>query len=64
MATFIENNRREQKTIIVSATYTLSDGSVQIIDVPVFMPNNEEDIQNALINRGATLEALLNQTNQ
>ena len=64
MATFAENNRTEQKTIIVNATYVLSDGSIQTVDVPVFMPQSEDDIQSALINRGETIEAILSQSNQ
>jgi len=60
MATFIENNRRDQVTTIINVTYTLSDGSQVTLDVPIFMPQSEDDIQLGLTNRGITEEIKLN----
>ena len=60
MATYVENNRRDQVTTIVNVTYTLSDGSQVTLDVPVFMPQSEDDIQLGLTNRGITEEIKLN----
>lgn len=54
MATYIELSRRDQITTIVTTQYTLSDGSVIVVDVPIFMPTGEDDIKLGLTNRGVT----------
>lgn len=64
MTTYIENNRRDQVTTFVNVTYTLSDGSQVTLDVPIFMPNSEDDIQVALSNRGITEDNKLNPPSQ
>ena len=56
MAEYIELSRRDQITTIVTTQYTLSDGSVIVIDVPIFMPQSEDDITLGLTNRGITEE--------
>ena len=59
MANFTENSRTQQITEAVNVTYTLSDGSTQTVDVSIFMPKSEDDIQQGIINRGITLEQQL-----
>jgi len=54
MAEYIELSRRNQITTIVTTQYTLSDGSVITIDVPIFIPQSEDDITTGLTNRGIT----------
>lgn len=56
MATYIELSRRDQITTIVTTQYTLSDGSVIVVDVPIFMPQSENDITLGITNRGITEE--------
>jgi len=45
-------DRREQLTIITTVEYTYEDGSIRIVDVSHFMPNNENDIIEGINNRG------------
>lgn len=60
MADYKENSRRDQVTTIVNVTYTLSDGSQVIVDVPIFMPQSEDDILLGIKNRGITEENRIN----
>ena len=56
MATYKENSRRDQITTIVNVTYILSDGSEITLDVPIFMPQSENDILLGIKNRGISEE--------
>ena len=56
MATYTENSRRDQVTTIVNVTYILSDNTKVIVDVPIFMPQSEDDIQLGITNRGISEE--------
>ena len=58
----INTTSQSDETLNVNVTYTMNDGSELILDVPIFAPQNADDVTTGIENRALSEQAKIDRT--